>query len=59
MTTADVTGHFKPNGDGWKWNTGAVIKAWEGDGINGGRIVADEIDKAGGDVQSTLLCLCK
>lgn len=57
MTTADVTGHFKPNGDGWKWNTGAVVKAWEGDGINGGRIVADEIDKAGGDVQSTLLAM--
>lgn len=57
MTTADVTGHFKPFKDEWKWNDGAVIKAWQGDGINGGRVVADEIDRANGDVLSTLLAM--
>lgn len=58
MTSSDITGHYKPNGaDSWKWNDGAVIKAWEGDGINGGRVVADEIDKASGDVQSLLLAM--
>jgi MoxR-like ATPase len=58
MTAADVTGHFKPSaGDGWKWHYGAVVKAWQGDGINGGRVVADEIDKASGDVLSLLLAM--
>jgi len=58
MTTADVTGHFKPSADGsWKWQDGAAIKAWNGDGIKGGRLVADEIDKASGDVSSTLLAM--
>lgn len=58
MTSADVTGHFKPSGDGtWKWQDGTVIKAWQGDGINGGRVVADEIDRASGDVLSQLLAM--
>ena len=58
MTSADVTGHFKPSGDGtWKWQDGTVIKAWQGDGINGGRVVADEIDRASGDVMSQLLAM--
>lgn len=56
MTSSDITGHFKPQGDStWKWQDGAVIKAWKGDGINGGRVVADEIDKANGDSLSLLL----
>lgn len=56
MTSGDITGHFKPQGDStWKWHDGAVIKAWKGDGINGGRVVADEIDKASGDSLSLLL----
>jgi MoxR-like ATPase len=55
MTSADITGHFKPGKDVWTWNDGAVIKAWKGDGLKGGRVVADEIDKASGDVMSLLL----
>lgn len=57
MTAADVTGHFKPAGDTWQWNDGSVVKAWEGNGIRGGRVVADEIDRAGGDVLSLLLAM--
>lgn len=56
MTSADITGHFKPQADNtWAWQDGAVIKAWKGDGVRGGRVVADEIDKASGDVLSLLL----
>jgi hypothetical protein len=58
MTSADITGHYKPSGDGvWNWHDGAVIKAWQGDGIFGGRVVADEIDRASGDVLSLLLAM--
>jgi MoxR-like ATPase len=57
MTSADITGHYKPGKDIWTWNDGAVIKAWNGDGINGGRVVADEINKASGDVLSLLLAM--
>lgn len=58
MTDANITGHYKPSADGsWKWNEGAVIKAWQGDGIKGGRLVADEIDKAGGETESILLAM--
>jgi MoxR-like ATPase len=57
MTAAEVTGHYKPAGDRWNWIDGSVIKAWEGNGINGGRVVADEIDRAGGDVFSLLLAM--
>ena len=56
MTAADVTGHFMPTANGtWKWLDGSVLKAWQGDGLRGGRIVADEIDRASGDVLSLLL----
>lgn len=56
MTAADVTGHFMPTSDGmWTWLDGSVVKAWQGNGLRGGRIVADEIDRAGGDVLSLLL----
>jgi len=58
MTAADVTGYIKPRGEGvWKWIDGQAIKAWEGDGFQGGRIVADEIDRASGDVLSLLLAM--
>lgn len=58
MTSADITGHYKPSGEGvWNWQDGAVIKAWQGDGIYGGRVVADEIDRATGDVLSLLLAM--
>ena len=56
MTSADVTGHFMPTAEGnWKWHEGSVLKAWKGDGQRGGRVVADEIDRASGDVLSVLL----
>ena len=58
MTAADVTGYMKPMGEGvWKWIDGQAVKAWEGDGFGGGRIVADEIDRASGDVLSLLLAM--
>lgn len=58
MTSADLTGHFRPMGDGtWKWQDGSAIKAWNGDGIDGGRLVVDEIDRASGDVFSLLLSM--
>ena len=52
MTNFDVTGGFMPGSDGFQWLYGAGIKAWEGDGVNGGRLVVDEIDKAGGDAET-------
>jgi MoxR-like ATPase len=58
MTTADVTGCFIPNEVGaFQWNYGSALRAWQGDGIRGGRLVVDEIDKAGGDVFATLLAM--
>lgn len=58
MTQADVTGCFMPNAEGtWNWQVGAAIKAWEGDGITGGRLVIDEIDRASGDTESALLAV--
>jgi MoxR-like ATPase len=58
MTAADVTGHWMPSANGsWNWVNGAAVKAWEGDGVHGGRAVADEIDRASGDVLSLLLAM--
>lgn len=58
MTQADVTGCFMPNSQGtWTWNVGAAIKAWQGNGYSGGRLVIDEIDRASGDVESALLAV--
>lgn len=54
MTDAEITGSFRPTGSGvWAWHAGAVVKAWD----DGGRVVADEIDKASGDVLSTMLAM--
>lgn len=53
MTDADITGYMKPSGDEWKWVDGKAIKAWD----NGARVVADEIDRASGDVLSTMLAM--
>ncbi|MGA0878225.1 MAG: AAA family ATPase [Ilumatobacteraceae bacterium] len=56
MTAADVTGHFMPTSHGlWTWVEGSVLRAWNGDGHRGGRVVADEIDRASGDVLALLL----
>lgn len=56
MTTADVCGSFMPDKNGgFSWVAGSALKAWEGNGKKGGRLVADEVDKASGDVFATLL----
>lgn len=58
MTEADITGCWMPNANGtWAWNSGKAIRAWEGDGVNGGRLVLDEIDRANGDIESLLLAM--
>lgn len=58
MTQAEVTGCWMPNGQGtWNWSLGSAMKAWEGDGLAGGRLVVDEIDRAAGDVLSLLLAV--
>jgi len=53
MTNIDVDGAFLPASDGksFKWYEGKALKAWK----SGGRLVIDEIDKAGSDVFATLL----
>ena len=51
MTNMDVTGGFLPSANGFEYIEGAAIKARR----SGGRLVVDEIDKAGGDVFATLL----
>ena len=54
----DVTGAFMPAKDGsFQWVNGSALKAWEGNGVNGGRLIVDEIDKASGDVFALLLAM--
>jgi MoxR-like ATPase len=56
MTNSDITGHMVLNEKGtFSWVNGKALKAWQGDGKLGGRLVIDEIDKAGSDVYATLL----
>jgi MoxR-like ATPase len=56
MTNADVSGAFMPSSDGgFSFLPGAALRAWQGNGTVGSRLVIDEIDKAGGDVFATLL----
>lgn len=58
MTNMDVTGGFMPsNNGGFQWLDGSALKAWKGNGAIGGRLIVDEIDKAGGDVFATLLAM--
>jgi MoxR-like ATPase len=57
MTNADVTGSFMLEKGDFRWVSGAALKAWNGNGTQGGRLVVDEIDKAGGDVFATLLAM--
>lgn len=58
MTSSDITGHFMPTGGGtWKWHDGAVLRAWQGDGDTGGRVIIDEVDRASGDVLSLMLSM--
>lgn len=54
MTSADITGCMMPGEGGlFHWNDGAVLKAWK----RGARVVADEIDRASGDVLSLMLAM--
>ena len=58
MTSMDVTGAFMPAKDGsFQWVAGSALKAWEGNGVTGGRLIVDEIDKASGDVFALLLAM--
>ena len=58
MTSMDVTGAFMPDGNGkFSWVAGAGLKAWEGNGVTGGRLIVDEVDKASGDVFALLLAM--
>lgn len=58
MTEADIRGCWMPNGAGtWNWHMGAAMKAWQGDGLTGGRLVVDEVDRASGDAESILLAV--
>lgn len=58
MTSTEVTGAFIPDKDGkFSWIDGSALKAWEGNGITGSRLVVDEIDKASGDVFALLLAM--
>lgn len=58
MTNMDVTGGFMPSKDGgFQWLDGSALQAWRGNGVKGGRLIVDEIDKAGGDVFATLLAM--
>lgn len=53
MTNLQVEGAFLPLGNNGEfgWCEGSALKAWR----TGGRLVVDEIDKAGADVFATLL----
>lgn len=54
MTDGEIVGRFLPNPNGgMTWHEGAVIRAWR----TGARVVIDEIDKANGDILSTLLAM--
>ena len=59
MTAADVTGCWMPTAGGqFEWLDGAALRAWQGDGERGGRLVIDEADRAAGDVLALLLAVC-
>lgn len=58
MTSASIEGMYKPNDNGtWSWQYGPALRAWQGDGHTGGRLVADEIDKASGEVLGLFLAM--
>lgn len=52
--SAELRGHYVPVGNEFRWQDGPAIRAWR----EGGRLVINEIDHAGGDSLSFLLaCL--
>jgi hypothetical protein len=51
---AELRGHYVPVGDEFRWQDGPAIRAWR----EGGRLVINELNLAGGDALSFLLaCL--
>ena len=57
MTDFDIVGGFMPAGERWDYHEGQAIQAWNGDGLKGGRLVIDEVDRASGDVLALLLAI--
>jgi len=52
MTNSDITGTMLPNEDGgWQYIEGGGVRAWK----TGARYVVDEINRASGDVVTTLM----
>lgn len=54
-TSADLIGHYEPAGDGFRWIDGPFITALR----TGGRLLIDEVEKAGGDCQTRCLEVCE
>lgn len=57
MTSGQLEGMWKPARDAWTWVDGECVLAWQGDGLRGGRLVVDEVDKASGDVLGLFLAM--
>jgi len=56
MTNADVSGAYMPSETGgFQYQYGMAARAWQGNGTVGARLVIDEVDKASGDVEGTLM----
>ena len=55
MTSASVSGMWRPSKGEFYYQKGQALEAWLGDGQSGGRLVVDEADKASGDVLGELL----
>lgn len=54
MTDSDFRGHYMPTENGsWQFKEGVAIRAWR----TGGRLVADEVDRLSGDVESIALAM--
>lgn len=51
---AELRGMYIPKGDRFEWVDGPAVQAWR----TGGRLVLNEIDRAGGDLMSLLLAIC-
>ena len=57
LTSGDVTGTWMPADAGrWRWLDGPAIRAWRTE-ERGGRLVLDEVDRAGGDALAALLAV--
>ena len=54
MTDSQILGHFVPEGDKFRWHDGPAILAWK----QGGLLVVNEINRAGGSVLTALYAIC-